>query len=68
MCAVPRPQGPEPNGGSGAPAPGGAAACDPAAAVGRPRTLLGTLEYGIYRVLRIPVFLFLVVFRRYAGR
>jgi hypothetical protein len=36
--------------------------------VGRPRTVLGSVEYAIYRVLRIPVFLFLVVFRRYAGR
>lgn len=32
------------------------------------RRCLLALETGVYRLLRAPVFLLLVVFRRYAGR
>ena len=32
------------------------------------RGFLAGIEHGIYLILRLPVFLFLVVFRRFAGR
>jgi len=41
---------------------------DPAAARPWPRSVLGAVEHGIYRVLRVPVFILLEAFRRYAGR
>ena len=41
---------------------------DAAAARPWPRTFLGALEHGLYRLLRVPVFILLEAFRRYAGR
>lgn len=32
------------------------------------RGFLASIEHGIYLILRLPVFLFLVLFRRIAGR